>query len=111
MTTIQFAARLGIKQPSAVELEQREERGTVSLNALADAARALNCTLVYALIPNESLETMVQQQARTVAARRLGHVAHTMQLEAQGLPESHNREQLEQLAEQIMSLEPRALWS
>ena len=111
MTTVQFAARLGIKQPSVVELERREERGAVSLNALAEAARALNCTLVYALVPNESLDTMVKQQARTVAARRLGHVAHTMQLEAQGLPESHNQQQLEQLAEQILSSEPRALWS
>ena len=49
------------------------------------AAEALDCTLVYALVPNEtSLENAVHARARKIALRDLGRVAHTMRLEAQG---------------------------
>ena len=57
MSTAQLAKRLGIKQPSLVALEQSEAKGTIELATLRRVAEALDCTLVYALVPNKPLET------------------------------------------------------
>src|SRR5215813_3110930 len=56
MTTAQLANRLGIKQPSVVAIEQSEAKGTIELATMRRVAEALDCTLVYALVPNKPLE-------------------------------------------------------
>ena len=50
---------------------------------LGRGAATLDCTLVYALVPNTLLEDAVSRRARKIAARDLSRVAHTMKLEAQ----------------------------
>lgn len=83
MTTGQLAERLGITQSSVSKLEASEAAGSIRLSSLAAAAEALGCTLVYALVPNESLDAAVKSRARDVAARELGAVDVTMALEDQ----------------------------
>src|ERR1700693_703204 len=67
MSTAQLAQRLRIKQPSLVQLEQSEAKGTIELATLRRVAAALDCTLVYALVPNKPLDKMVRDRARTFA--------------------------------------------
>src|ERR1700674_5935743 len=86
MSSAQLAKRLGVKQPSVVALEQSETKGTIELAPLRRVAGALDCTLVYALIPNQPLEVMVRDRARTFARRRLEAVEHSMLLEGQKVP-------------------------
>ena len=83
MSGVQFAQRLGVQPPSVAAIEASEESGVVQLKTLRRAAEALGCTLVYALVPNESLESAVRARARKIALRDLGRVVHTMKLEAQ----------------------------
>ncbi|MEZ5891435.1 MAG: mobile mystery protein A [Xanthobacteraceae bacterium] len=83
MTGVQFAKRLGIRPQSVEALEKSEANATIQLKTLRRAAEALDCTLVYALVPNDSLEGAVRTRARKIAMRDLGRVAHTMKLEAQ----------------------------
>jgi predicted DNA-binding mobile mystery protein A len=83
MTGVQFAKRLGVRPQSLDVLEKSETNGTIQLNTLARAAEALDCTLVYALVPNSTLEQTIAARARRIAVRDLGRVAHTMKLEAQ----------------------------
>jgi len=84
MTGVQFAAKLGVRPQSVDALEKSEANGSIKLDTLRRAAEALDCTVVYALVPNKSLEEMVRSRARTIAMRDLGRVSHTMKLEAQG---------------------------
>jgi predicted DNA-binding mobile mystery protein A len=107
MSAVQLARRMHIKQPSVVALEQSEIKGTIQLATLRRAAEAMNCTLVYALIPNDSLEAIVQKQAHRVARRRLQSVEHSMSLEDQGVPEQNFEKRIDALA---LDLNPRALW-
>src|SRR5271155_4993779 len=81
MTTGQLAKRLDVKQPSVVALEHSEANGTIELATLRRVAGALDCTLVYALIPNKSLEAAVRDRARAFERRRRGPVEHSMLLE------------------------------
>ena len=83
MSTAQLAARLGIKQPSVIAIEQSEAKGTIELATLRRVAEALDCTLVYALVPNRPLEQIVRERARLFARRRLEPVEHSMLLEDQ----------------------------
>jgi predicted DNA-binding mobile mystery protein A len=85
MTTAQLAKRLKMKQPSLVEIEQSEAKGAIQLRTLRRVAEALDCTLVYALVPNKPLETMVRDRARKIARRRMEPIEHSMRLEDQGL--------------------------
>lgn len=108
MSTAQLARRMGISQPGVVVLEQSEAMAHIKLETLQRAAAAMNCRLVYVLVPEEPLETMVRKRARLIAMQHLGAVEHSMKLEAQGVDDMAARErQLEALASQI---DARTLW-
>src|SRR5580765_7238565 len=83
MSMEQLAKRLKITQPSLVQLEQSEIKGTIELATLRRVAEALDCTLVYALVPNRPLETMVRDRARAFMRKRRAPVEHSMLLEDQ----------------------------
>src|SRR5471032_1937430 len=83
MTTAQLARRLGVKQPSVVAFEQSEAKGSIELATLRRVAEALDCSLVYALVPNKPLEETVRARARNFIRRRREPVEHSMLLEDQ----------------------------
>lgn len=103
MTAAQLGARLGITPTSVFEMERREADGTITLKTLEKAAQALGCTLVYALVPAESLDATVRKQARKVAAR---------ELERQGdMPPAEAHARLERRIAELIHKTPRSLWS
>jgi predicted DNA-binding mobile mystery protein A len=108
MSGVQFARRLGVRPPSVAALEASEESGTIQLKTLRRAAEALDCTLVYALVPNDTLEGAVRTRARRIALRDLGRVTHTMKLEAQETPDSNMEERLESYIRD--NIRERDLW-
>jgi predicted DNA-binding mobile mystery protein A len=110
MTTAQLAKRLNITQPSVVGLEQAEAARTMSLDTLERAARALDCTLVYALVPHKPLEQTVQERARERARARLRTISHSMTLEDQRVRDEDEREQLERLVQKLLAGPGSALW-
>lgn len=69
MSGVQFARRLGVQPPSVAALEASEESGAIQLKTLRRAAEALDCTLVYALVPNDTLEGAVRARAQNRLAR------------------------------------------
>lgn len=109
MTASQLAARLRVAQPSIANLEASEQRGTIKLDSLARVADALDCDLVYALVPRRPLETMYAERAREVARERLRPVEQTMALERQSVdPSAHAVE--DRVDEIAATLKPRELW-
>jgi predicted DNA-binding mobile mystery protein A len=109
MTGVQFARRLGIRPQSVEAVEKSEANGSIQLKTLRRAAEVLDCTLVYALIPNTSLEGVVRQRARKIAMRDLGRVAHTMKLEAQGTGDANLEDRIEAYIRD--ELKERDLWN
>lgn len=110
MTSRQLAQRLRIAQPTVAKLERSEAAETISLKSLRKLAEALDCTLVYALVPNESLEATLNRQAQERAAQRSGRVEHTMRLEAQGRSQTDLERERQQLAEELLRTLSRDLW-
>jgi predicted DNA-binding mobile mystery protein A len=107
MSSAQLAKRLGMKQPSLAEIEQSEVKGTIQLATLRRVAEALDCKLVYALVPNKPLDAIVSARARQVARHRLASVDHTMLLENQKVSARDFEPRLDELARDIKL---RTLW-
>ena len=110
MTTRQFARRIGIVQSRAVDIEKAEVKGSITLDSLERAARALDCELVYALVPRNPLEVMVEERATRIAKQRLKQAAHSMALEDQSVSEEDGEEQIKELARQLTQKSGSALW-
>ncbi len=109
MSGADLARRMGVTQPAIRQLEKSEQAGTIQLATLRRAAAALDCTVVYALVPNCSLEDIVRARARDVAERELAATDHTMRLEGQTPPADLREDLVDILADQIV--DSRRLWS
>lgn len=110
MTTRQLAKRIGVGQSRAVDIEKAETTGAITLDSLQRAARALDCELVYALVPRKPLEAMVEERATALAKRRVKATGHTMALEDQSVDEEDEQEQVKRLARQLMEKSGSKLW-
>jgi predicted DNA-binding mobile mystery protein A len=83
MTLEDLAARMGVTRSVLSRLETSEQKQTIQLDSLRRLAEALDCDLVYALVPRQPLQAMVDQQ-RARAARELEERTRThMRLEGQ----------------------------
>jgi predicted DNA-binding mobile mystery protein A len=107
MSTAQLAKRLGISQPSVVLLEQSEAKGTIELATLRRAAEALDCTLVYAVVPNKPLETTLRERARAFLRHRRGPIEHSMSLEDQTVTAKDAEARLDEI---VRDTNPRLFW-
>jgi len=110
MSSRQLAQRIGVSQPTVSKLERSEEAETISLKSLRKLAEALDCTLVYALVPRESLEATLTREAEHQAANRIGRVEHTMRLEAQGSDPEETERARQELAQEMIRTLSRDLW-
>ncbi|MHB8621816.1 MAG: mobile mystery protein A [Sulfuricaulis sp.] len=110
MTAKQFAERLAVVPSRIVKIEESEVSGSLSLKNLRRAADALNCELVYAIVPRTSLEEMVRKQATAIATERYRRIAHTMALEKQSVPESVTQKEINASVEDLIRRSPKQLW-
>ncbi len=110
MTTTQLAERAGMSQSRIPRIETGEVNGTLTMTTLRNMAEAMNCRLVYALVPNEPLEEMVCERAASVADRRLARTHHTMKLENQALTRRDLEAERARLIAELLRGDPRRLW-
>jgi len=110
MTSQQLAQRMGVSQPRISEIEKQEMASSLTLDTLQRVANALDCQLVYALVPRESLNTLVQKRAEKVARTRVKAASHSMALEGQGVDNVDTAEQLDALIKKLTEQGGSALW-
>lgn len=103
-----LAERLGVLPSTVTRMETSEKEGSVTLTTLGKAAEALNCDVVYALVPREPLESQVQNRAREIATWIAKRTQATMNLELQGLTEKQFYELIDRQTAEIA--ESRKLW-
>ena len=110
MSSKQLAERLGVSGPRITGLEKSEQIGSATINTMRQAAEALDCVFVYAVIPREDFTATIHNQAKTLARRRMNNVTHSMLLEAQQLSDSDQQKAIETEVENIMRTMPKELW-
>jgi len=99
---------MGISQQSVVDLERSEGRSTIQIDTLERAAAAMECELVYAIVPRTSLEGIIQTRARDKARQQLATVEHHSRLEDQSVSETDLEAQIDELAAEL--IDRRGLW-
>lgn len=110
MTTTQLAERLGVVQSRAVAIEQAEIKGAITLSSLEKAAQAMDCRLIYALVPKKPLDELVTERATHLAKKRLESTRHSMALEAQSVDPLDEDEQLKDMVQRLLEKAGSELW-
>lgn len=110
MTTGQLARRMSVKQPRITELERGEAIGKITIQSLERAAEAMNCRLVYALVPMQPLTELIDERAASLAGRQLASIEQTMRLENQSVTDTaRHGEALARLVGELKR-KPARLW-
>jgi predicted DNA-binding mobile mystery protein A len=110
MSAQQLSARVGITPASLNELQHNEVKGTITLNSLRRVAEAMDCQLVYAIVPNESLVAQLERKARDIALKITEENARTMALEDQAVTDETSERMIRLLTQQVMDSWGRKIW-
>jgi predicted DNA-binding mobile mystery protein A len=102
MSQAVLARRLEINHGSVNKLEHAELHGGITVRKLAEVAAALDCDLVYTLVPRSTLEQTVLDQARIAATGTFRYAARTMELEDQAVSDDYQRETIERAAQELV---------
>tara|TARA_R110000868_G_scaffold158036_4_gene385885 strand:+ start:51368 stop:51811 length:444 start_codon:yes stop_codon:yes gene_type:complete len=110
MTIKQLAKHLAVDPSRVVKLETSEMDGGVTLKSLRKVADALDCHVVYAFVPRQSLQTTITQRAQQLAKQQVTTVSHSMTLEQQGVSTHWQHEQIETLQHELLNKPWKHLW-
>ena len=106
MSQADLGERLGVAPQAVQQLEANERDGTIRLSSLRRAADAMDCDVVYLVLPRTTLESTVTAQAYRVVDEEIAATERTMALEAQDT--SVSREVARELVDQVIA--SRRLW-
>lgn len=108
MSLADLAQRAGIDASTLSRIESNEIAGKSNLETLERMAAALDCDLVYALVPRSSLQGAVEIRAREVADSYVMRTQQTMAFEEQGLDQISLQALRDRLAAELV--ESKQLW-
>jgi len=103
MSIRQLARRAGLSPTAVASIERNEGKGSVRLESLVRMAEALDCELVYAVLPRASLDETLASHARRAAEQLVGRVAASMELEDQATTAAERKQQVEELTNRLMA--------
>ncbi|MCZ6667651.1 MAG: mobile mystery protein A [Gammaproteobacteria bacterium] len=110
MSSPQLATRLGISKSQASQMERMEMEDRITLKQLRRVTEALDCDLVYALVPRQPVDVMVRARAEWKAERLVSKTDVQMKLEAQQLSREKLQEQIKLETDRLVRDMPRDLW-
>lgn len=109
VTSSELGRRMGVVQSVVTRFEQGELDDSITLRSLRSVSEALNCELVYALVPRKPLEQLLYEQALIVAERQLAGISHSMALENQSLGDADHETERDRLISVLLQ-QPSKLW-
>ncbi len=113
LSAAQLAKRMGAQVSDVLHLEKREANESVTLASLQRAAKAMNCRLVWAIVPEqpyESLSDIVEKRAQDLAEQLVKSTDQTMRLEDQGIDSKLSQKQTRELAEELVRDGDQRIW-
>ena len=105
MTSTQLARRMELSQPRVIQMEKNEKN--LKISTLERAAAALGCRLVYAIVPDEPIEQILQKRAREKASALIKKVNVNMALENQQV---EAEQQIDELVSDLLGGSLSDLW-
>jgi predicted DNA-binding mobile mystery protein A len=102
MTLNELGELTGLSARTIAQAEKREVEGKVTLGTLKKMAKAMECDLVYSLVPKKSVKQTIQDKARDKAIERLNEAGLHMKLEAQEVSGDF-KDRVERLANKLIA--------
>ena len=110
MTARQLATRMEASPSRIPAIEKAEVTGSTTIKTLREVANAMNCTLVYAFVPNRPLDDLLSERAKYKAKLEVRRLDHTMRLENQVLHKTDLEDEQQRLINLALSGSLRGLW-
>jgi predicted DNA-binding mobile mystery protein A len=110
MTTRQLAKSVGVTQAAVADAERTEAKGDITFATLQRYAAALDCEVVYALVPKRPLREVVHERADRIAHDQVARVSHSMTLENQSTSHEYLKRQIAQLRRKLLEGKRSRLW-
>ncbi|MGO1245244.1 MAG: mobile mystery protein A [Sphingobacterium sp.] len=111
MSLEQIGKKLGVSKQNIQSLEKREKEGSITLNSLKEAARAMDMEVVYALVPkDESLDKLIERKAEKLAKEIVFRTTQNMALEDQENSKKRILEAIEERKNELITKMPKSLW-
>ena len=101
MTLSQLAKRLGVSVATISTAEKNELEGSLTLKRMGRIAKAMDCKFVYAFVPKDNLNKMIDERATKIAHEILRQANITMELEGQKVSTEEIKDQIDDLVEKI----------
>jgi hypothetical protein len=70
----------------------------------------MGCRVIYAVVPEKPLDEMRRERAGMIADSLVKPVSHSMKLEGQAISARNERRQKDEIAQKLLSGNPRKLW-
>lgn len=110
MTTRQLAQSVGVSQSTVIDIEKSERKGDITLASLRRYAAALDCELVYALVPRRPLQETLEARADQLARDQVARVSQSMSLENQATSDEHRQREIADLRQKLLEGKRSRLW-
>jgi len=113
LSTLKLAERLGIERSVVSRMEKRESQKRVTLETLEKAAQAMECQLIYFIVPqNESsFENLLDRKSLEAAKKLFQRVNHSAELENQAVKsKEYEEKQLRKLARELKEKLSPLIW-
>ncbi len=111
MSLQQLGNKISITKQSVMDIERREQLGTISLKTLRESANALDMELVYAFVPKDgSLDALIERKAKELATEIVMRTSNTMKLEDQEVSYGRIQKAIEERAQSLKNEMPKILW-
>lgn len=111
MSMQQLGNKLSITRQSVMDIERREQNGSITLRALRETADALDMQLVYGLVPKDgTLESLIERKAKELATQIVMRASNTMKLEGQENSPKRIKKAIEERTVDIAREVPKILW-
>lgn len=110
MSGRQLGKRMDVSKMWVGDMERLEATGATSLKTLRRAAEAMDCVLVYALVPKTTLKDTLLKQARHKVRQDITRASHTMALEDQSLSQDEVGKATETAAASLLHKLPKTFW-
>jgi len=111
MSGSQLAKRLGVTKSRVSKAEQDELSGSVTLKTMQSMAEAMDCKFVYAVVPNNDVETIIKLRAKEKERLQVETASMHMALEAQSLSKEQLEFKIQRIAAQIVDKMPSDFWN
>ena len=111
MSMQQLGNKLNVSKQGIMDIEKREQDGSVTIKSLREIARAMDMQLVYGFVPNDgSLDALIEKRATELATQIVMRTANTMKLEDQANSKKRIENAIRERAAAIKNEMPKILW-